>query len=437
MKCVKFNILFLFCCLAWSQTSAQDLLTKEDAVQKVIENNFGIKLSQNSVDIAKNNTSKFNTGQLPTVGVSGGYNYRLDNITANTQDGRTTKLSFAASQSANASIGANYVLFDGYFRKHNIAQLKERFKLSELELKATMENVAAQALTQYYQIAALNGNLTIVKEAIEISKRRLERAEQQFEFGQGSKLVILNAEVDLNNDSVSRIDAEIQIENAKRALNNLMMESVEFDYTVVEDVDFIDGLSKSDLKDAMLNENIAIYQLDKNIEIGNLSIDLANARKLPTVSSNVSYGYNYSKNNSASFLASQNSNGLNAGLSLSWNLFDGGTTRHALENARLLNNNLILQKEQLIENLSYQFEDAWTAYQNRLFIHRTYEKNLLINESNFQRTEEQFKIGQINSVDYRQAQLNLLNAKTAVNVSKFQVKSSEVALLLLSGRILE
>ena len=59
-----------------------------------------------------------------------------------------------------------------------------------------------------------------------------------------------------------------------------------------------------------------------------------------------------------------------------------------------------------------------------------------ISEANFKRSEAQFKIGQINSVDYRQAQLNLLNAQTLLNTTRFQIKIAEVQLLLLSGQIL-
>jgi len=388
------------------------------------------------LELEKNNTSKYNTGKLPTVALNGGYTYNLDNTTANFQDGRSTTLTFAPSQAANVSVNAGYVIFDGYFRKHNINQLQERFELSEIAVKASMENVAAQTLSQYYQIAVLAKNLDVRNQAIEISKQRVQRVALKLEFGQGSQLELLNAQVDLNNDSLAFFNTDIAIQNAKRLLNNLMVSKKDINYTVDTVVNFLDDLSYSDLKEKMLAENLALAQQDKMIQIGALSIDLANARKLPTLRGDLSYGYAYSKNNSASFLASVNNNGLTAGLSVSWNVFDGGQTKHSLEQARLTNINLVLEKEQLIQNLELQFETAWANYQDRTFIYKSQEKNLDINQSNFKRTEEQFKIGQINSVDFRQAQLNLLNAEVALNAAKFQVKIAEVELLLLSGNLL-
>ena len=436
MKCIKILFGIIWTIGTSGFLMAQNVLSPDEAVQRALENNFGIRISENNVDWARNNTSKYNTGQLPTVTANGGLSYRLDNTTANFQDGRTTSLSFAASQSANASVGANYTIFDGYFRKYNIQQLQERLELTELEVKATMENIAAQTLSQYYQIAALVENLAIISEAIEISQRRLTRSEQQFEYGQGSRLAILNAQVDLNNDSLNYFNTDIQVNNAKRLLNNLMVDMETLDYVVDQNTDFIAGLNKEALKESMLKENVALQQLDKNIEIGHISINLANARKLPTIAASASYGYSYSKNNSASFLSSQNTNGLNVGLTVGWNIFDGGTTRHALDQARINNIGLALQKEQIIENLEFEFENAWANYQNTLFIYENNAKNVAINRTNFERTEEQFKIGQINSVDFRQAQLNLLNAETVLNTSMLLVKIAEVSLLLLSGRVL-
>ena len=415
---------------------AQVILSSEEAVTTAIENNYGIKLADNNTQLALNNTSKYNTGQLPTVSLDGGYNYRLDNTSVNFQDGRNSELTFAPSQAVNVSVNANYILFDGFMRKYNIQQLKEQYALSLIELEATMENIAAQTLTQYYQIASLSENLKIINASIDISKKRLERTQQYFEYGQGSQLAVLNARVDLNNDSLSYINTEIQLKNAKRLLNNLMVSNGTTDYDIVYETEFISAWSRDNLKADMLKENLEIIQIDKSIEIGNLSIDLANARKLPTIGTNVSYGYSYNKNNSASFLASQNSNGMNAGLTLSWNIFDGGTTRHAEAQARIANEGLALQKEQLIKELEYTFDNAWANYENRLFVYQTQLSNVEINRNNFLRSEEQFNIGQINSLDYRQAQLNLLNAETELNTARFDVKISEVELLLLSGRIL-
>lgn len=435
MNCIKLSMTFWLCSCSFLLLS-QNVLQKSEAVSLAIENNFDIKIADNQSELALNNTSKFNTGQLPSVSLNGGYNYNLDNTSVKFQDGRTSDLAFAASQGANVSVNADYLLFDGFMRKYNIQQLQERYALTTLELKATMENIAAQTLSQYYLISTLSENLAIIDSTINVSQKRLERAREQFDYGQANQLAVLNAQVDLNNDSLNYINAQILVENAKRTLNNIMVTQESIDYVVVSEVDFITPWSKDELKTSMYNENLDIIQINKSIEIGNMSINIANARKLPQIGTNLSYGYSYNKNNSASFLSSQNTNGLTAGVSLSWNIFDGGTTRHAIQEARLNTEGLVLQKAKLLTDLDFAFETAWANYRNALFVYQTQLSNVEISQTNFRRSEEQFKIGQINSVDFRQAQLNLLNAETVLNTSKFDVKIAEVELLLLSGRIL-
>ena len=436
MRLTYFFAFIIITGLTTTNSVSQNTLTSDDAVGMALENNFGILLAENASELAKNNTSKFNSGKLPTVSLDGGGNFNLDNTNVNFQNGTSTKLTAATSYGANASVNVGYTLYDGMIRSQTMDQLQLRFQLTELETQAVMENVVAQALSQYYQAASLSSTLGIISETITVSNQRLTRASERFEFGQANGLDISNAEVDLNNDSLNWVNANLLLENAKRQLNNIIIDQDNIEYIVDTTVSFISGLSKDDLKSSMLENHISIQQSDRNIEIGNMNIDLAEARKLPTVGTSLSYGFNYNNNNSASFASSVSGNGLSVGLTFKWNIFDGGARRVAEEAATINARGLQVQKEQLINDLSFDFEQAWASYQNSLYIYRFEQNNVEINRKNFNRTQERFKIGQINSVDFRQAQLNLLSAQTNTNAAKYQVKLAEVELLLLSGRIL-
>lgn len=437
MTPTKAFLIPLFLSIFIANAYCQNTLHADQAVKMAIEHNFDIKRSLNATGIAKNNASKFNTGQLPTISLSGAANLNIDNSNVTFQDGNEAALSWVATQNASATVTTSYTVFDGFFRRYNIKQLSEQYLLTELQVEAAMENLAAQTLSQYYNVAALENTMTILKEAIDISQQRLIRAKTQLEYGQGSELDILNAQVDLNNDSLNYQNTSLQLENAKRELNRLMVADENTNYQVASDLDFYQRIDQNALRQNVFQKNTQLEQIDKNIEIGNLTIDLANANKLPSLATNLSYGYNYNKNNPSSFLASSNSNGLSAGLTLSWNIFDGGSTKVAIENAKLNVIDLKYQKEQLLYDLATDFDIAWANYKNSLAIYETNQKNEMISRHNFERTEEQFKIGQINSIEFRQAQLNLLNAQNSLIGSKFDVKTSEVQLLLLSGNILD
>ena len=415
---------------------SQDILTKKDALKITLENNFGIKITNNNLEVAKNNTSIYNTGFLPTVAVSSGANYRRDNQTINRQDGTSTSIDGAVTKSYNASLNLNYTIFDGLGRKYNYQQLKETYKLTELQAKETIENTYLQLFTAYFQIARLSENKKNLNEALSISKQRLQRAKYQYEYGQSTKLDLLNAEVDVNNDSITSINAHQLLSSAKRGLNIILGIEKEVSYTVETKVDFIEIMNFKDLNKKVLVNNSLLKQNKKNIAISEFNIKVNKANYLPSLGLNTSYGWNKSENPATSFLAGLTANGLNAGLSLSWNVFDGGSTKTRVANSKIaLENQQILLEQQKV-TIENNLKNTWQNYQNQLFILKAQEKNVLTTQNNFERSKERYKLGQITSVEFRQAQINLINSKTASNNAKFDAKLIELQLLQLSGDIL-
>ena len=94
---------------------------------------------------------------------------------------------------------------------------------------------------------------------------------------------------------------------------------------------------------------------------------------------------------------------------------------------------LIFQKLNLSRNVS----NAWNIYKTALFVLEAERTNLRTNQRNFDRTVEQHSLGQITSIVFRQAQLNLLNAQLNYNQAKYSAKIAELALFQLSGDLLD
>jgi outer membrane protein TolC len=435
MKSNKITILILLF-LGALQGFSQEILTKREALKITLENNFGIKIATNNIEIAKNNSSIYNSGFLPTATVSSGANFRKDNQTIDRQDGSSISIDDAETKSYNASINLNYIIFDGLGRKYNYQQLKETYNLTELQAKQTIENTYLQLFTAYFQIARLSENKDNLNEALSISKRRLLRAKYQFEYGQSNKLELLNAEVDVNNDSITLISVKQQLSNAKRGLNVILGVEKNVNYEVDTEVFFNEIMNFDDLTQKTFENNSTLKQNEINLAISEFNIKINKSNYLPSLGLNTSYGWNKSQNPATSFLAGSTSNGLNAGLSLSWNVFDGGSTKTRVANSKIaLENQKILLEQQKL-TIQNTLKNTWEEYQNQLFILHAQEKNVVTNQNNFDRTTERYKLGQITSIEFRLAQINLINSKTAFNNARFDTKLIELQLLQLSGDIL-
>lgn len=424
----------------------EKLLSKDEAVNLALENNFGIKVAKNQVEIAKNNKGILNSGYLPVLSTNAGASYSRDDSVIEfpgqlNQDGTTradATIYKAEAQRYNSGLNVNYTLFDGLGRLYNYKRLKEQYQLSELQARETIENTILQLFSVYFEIARLTENENVLAQALDISKDRFQRSEYAFEYGQNTKLDILNAQVDVTNDSINILNTRQQLANTKRDLNVLLNQGLNEIYQVDTVVRFVPRLQLDEfLAQAQLN-NVAILQTEKNLAINAYDIKVNKSGYLPTVGLNGSYGWNLTQSAASAFFPGTNNDNWNFGLgaSLTWNLFDGGGTTVRVKNAKIAYENQELFRKQVELEVDRDILNALHIYENRLNIFHIQEQNVITNQNNFERSKEQFQLGRITSIEFRLAQINLLNAQTNKNLAKYDAKLAELQLLQLTGQLL-
>ncbi len=434
---MNYNIILIMLLIISINTgNAQELLTKNDALDFALDHNYSIKIANNKAAIAKNNASILNNRFLPTVSANAGVNYSNTSTDNKSHTGVLSAIENAESNNYNSSIGIKYTVFDGFGRAYNYKKLRETHQISELDARAIIETTFISVFTKYFEIARLSQNENFIKQSLDISKQRLKRVSYSYDYGQTTKLEVLNAEVDVNNDSISYLNIKRQLANAKRDLNLLIGKDVLTNFKVETDVLFLTDLEKNKLlADAQAN-NVSLLKAESNIEIGKYDLKIANSAWLPLINFSSTYGLNTINNDINYQFLEQKSNNLAAGLSLAWNIFDGGATKIKNQNAKISIENLNIQREELVQELKRNMLNAWEVYQNNLFIVNAEQTNLATNERNFERSEELFKLGQLTSLQFRQAQVNLLNAQTNLNKATYEAKIAELVLLQLSGNLL-
>ena len=435
MKYINYCILLLF---FGGVMSAQDLplLTKAAAVSETLKNNFGITVASNNLLIAENNKDILNSGYLPSLTGNAGANYNVEDQEVTFQDGRTNVVDGAETTRYNASLNLNYTLFDGLGRYYDYKRLKEQYNLSELEARETIETTLLQLITVYFEVARISENITILEETFQNTKDRLIRAEYGFEYGQNNKLDVLNAEVDIVTDSINLMSARQLLKNTKRDLSVVLNADLERNFKVDTVILFTKNLVlESFIKEADKN-NVRLLQAEKNIKISGYNYKASKSVYLPSLGLTGSYGWNQGNFPSTSFAASSNTLGFAAGVNLSWNLFDGGQGITGVKNAKIQIANQEVFKAQIGTEVKRDIANSEGDYKNRLAIYRLQEQNVETAKNNYTRSNERYKLGQITSLELRQAQINLLNAQTTKNLAKYQAKLAELQLLQVTGQLL-
>ncbi|MDH7447860.1 TolC family protein [Aquimarina sp. 2201CG14-23] len=415
-------------------------LTKEEAIRLTLENNFGILIATNNIEIAKNNKGVLNSGYLPTLTGTAGANYQsaTTNTSFPTSGDPDREIEDAETQRYNAGVNLNYTLFDGLGRYYNYKRLKEQYNLTELQARETIENTILQLFTVYYEVARLSENAEILEETLQISRERVTRSNYQFEYGQNTKLNVLNAEVDVANDSINLLNTGQQLINTKRDLNVILDNDLETQIKVDTIVKFIPNLQLEEYLNTALENNVTLLQNEANLRISDYDIKVSKSGYLPTIGLTGSYGWNQSRNPPGVFFPPNISNAttLAAGVSLTWNLFDGGGTITRAKNAKIAFDNQELRQNQIMVQVQRDIANALGDYKNRLSIFEIQQQNVITNQNNFERSQERFKLGQITSIEFRQAQINLINAQTSKNLAKYNAKIAELQLLQLTGQLL-
>lgn len=434
---MKHNILFIFLLFGALSVNAQEILTLEQAVEKTLNNNLNIKVFRNNIAVAENNTNMGNAGMLPNVTLNGATNYSSNN----------TKLEFAGniapveqngaqSTSNNLSVNLNYTLFDGLAMFYNYDILKASKSQTEIQTRLNIENTLLQVIAAYYEMARLQNQMKIGKEALAISKERYRRAKTYNEFGGSSKIEFLSAEVDLNTDSSAFLNAELAWVNSRRNLNFLMGVENDLMYKVEEDVTLNKDLQIENLFDKAKQNNAGVMNAEYNILISEKQLKTTKSTLLPTIAASASYGYSGSNNEVGIVLSNQNT-GFNAGLSLTYPLFRGGTQSTQRQNAQIQLENATLQKELAEKQLVRDLNNAFSTYQNAIRVVELNEKNLGTSKLNFNRTKELYDLGKVTNTQFREAQLNFARTKSTLVNSSFQVKLAEADLIRISGSLLE
>lgn len=429
--------------IAQAQEVPNNRLSIADAVRITLEKNYDIRVAALDTVISDNNAVAGNAGLLPSVYANSNYDYSSNDtdleIAMFNPDGSqsVTPISVdgAVTETFSAGVTAEYTLFDGLGGYHRLDLLKTINDETKLQTQFQIENTVLNTVILYLNVAVQQENLDISQEQLEISLERFKRAKSKFEFGSGNRTEVLNAEVNVKNDSVALRDNELRYKIAKNELNTFMGRNPRIEFSVLSAVEFYPLISKSILEQEVIRNNTRLRLSQEGLEIAEADLKVQKAERYPKVFANG--GYNYlDQTNDAGQLLAQEISGWNVGLGVRLNIFDGNRVKRNITNAQIAIDQNELLKDKVKLEVLRDFENAYTEYLQAQEDLRIEESNLKTYEQNFERSQIDYQNGQINNTQLRDAQLDLSNAKFRIVQATYRVKRLETQVLQLTGSML-
>lgn len=417
--------------------AAQEKMSLEQVISMALENNYQIKIARNLAAIESNNAHIGNAGMLPSVDLNGQWNNSVNNVQQEFLNGESNSNPSAKTSSYGGAAELNWTLFDGLRMFTSYKQLKSFEEKGALEARLEVENTLQSVVSLYYELIRLRENIKATEAALELSKERMDLAEMQLEAGSSSKVEYLQARVDWNADRSYLLELQEALSVAESDLNVLLSREVNTEIIPLGDtIGLNQELDYGPLKMAMETDNTNLKVQDTDRQIALYQLKNYKRERWPVL--NFQGGYNYAKQNSdAGFLSSSQTFGPYYGFNASVNLFDGLRKNKQIKNAKISYENSDLMRQSLELELDNELWNAYKNYSSSREIAELEQENIKAAEENLDLAYDTYKNGLISGIDFRNVQVNLLDAQTRYINSRYRAKLAETVLLKLSGQLLE
>jgi len=289
-------------------------------------------------------------------------------------------------------------------------------------------------MSTYYDLIQQQQQLRAFDSAIVISRMRVTIAQNRFTIGKAARLDVLNAQVDLNTDTTNLLRQQALYKNTKTLLNEILARDVNTDFRVAEEIQLDNSLTLGGLTELAQKQNPSVRAALINKRVAELDLKQVRGSRFPTVGVNT--GYNFSRSESAlGFATSSTGRGLTYGLSASVNLFNGGLQRQNEKIARIVIQNTQLQQEQIDLNIKSQLTTAYQDYMTSLSLVNLERNNQEIAKRNLEITLDKYRLGTLTPLEFRDAQLNNLQAEVRYSNAQYQAKLAEITLKEIAGNL--
>ncbi|MES2776883.1 MAG: TolC family protein [Bacteroidota bacterium] len=416
------------------QGMAQPVLTLDNAIKTSLQNSYDIQVAKNDAEIAAISNSWALAGRYPTVSAGVGYTYSLTNLTQNLSNGTTTKRNGAINRNLNANIAANWDIFNGYrviAAKHRLETLQE---IGTINLRQQSNLTVYNVITNYYNVARLQQQLSALKETIGLFEERVKLSKARFEIGTAAKNDWLQSQVDLNDQRNTMMQIENDIQAAKTVLNNLMSRDPATQFAVNDSVDAVILPSKNLVLQNIDSLNPQILSAKRQELVILDQYKEIKSQLYPTVS--LIAGANFVRaNNSAGFNLLNQNYGPQAGFGISIPLFQGGVVKRQLQVNDIQLKSQRTQTENLRNTLQTTLVNAYNEYENAQRQHALQQENLALIKENSFIAMERFRRAAITLVDLRQVQLSLVTTQTNLINALYTMKLNQVTLQYLTGAL--
>jgi outer membrane protein len=371
--------------------------------------------------------------RFPSVSASANYNFNWTKSSTSGESGLT------GSNGSNISVNSGVTIFNASRLTNQIKQAELDVESGIYSLETTKESISLSILNAYLQILYAEEQVKNSEKQIEATAEQLRLAGERLLLKGISQADYAQVKAQLANEKLILANSQSQLAIAKVNLMQLMELPVTDDFEISHP-DLSEILNQNRIPDvravyeAALEIKPQIQNAAVNKEIAALDEKIAKAGYYPSLSASAGIGSNYSSLGTDSYFTQLN-DGISpsAGLSLSIPIYQRNQVKTNVASAKIgyqdaelseINTRNELRKN--IEQACLDVTSAQTEYEASL---ESYNSTL----ESTKLSDEKFRQGMINSIDYLVSKTNLIVAESKLLQSKYNLIFSYKVLDFYSG----
>ena len=323
------------------------------------------------------------------------------------------------------SLSGNWTVWNGGQNTNTVKLNKLAAEQARLDSAVTANNVLEQIAQLYVQILYSDEAISVTKESLKTSQANEERGKTMVSVGKMSKADLAQLTAQRAEDEYSIVEAESNLRNYKRQLKQLLQiaDNDEFDVAIPSTTDEMalkEVPAMNDVYTAALAQRPEIQNAKLGIESSDLSVKIAKAGKMPTVSLNAGLSTSTTSMSQNGWGNQMKNNfTVGGGVSVSIPLFDNHKTKTAVNKAMLQKENYMLDLQDKQTTLYSTVENYWlqaVTNQNKFKAARVSTESA---QASYELLSEQFNQGLKNIVELMTGKTNLLQAQQNELQSKY------------------
>lgn len=405
------------------------LWTLQDCIDYAMQNNITLQRSKLQQRSAAEDVKGSKAALLPSLNASTnqsmGYRPWQDagttTVTNGTVNSKVNKTYYNGSYGLNAS----WTVWNGNRNRNQVKLNELSEQQAELDTQETANSIQERIAQLYVQILYLTEAVKVSEESLKTARKNEERGQEMVNVGKMSKADLAQLTAQRATDEYNIVEAQTQVRNYKLQLKQLLeiTNDTEFDVVIPATTDeqalaAVPPLAA--IYEQALTTRPEIQSAQMAVKSSDLSISIAKAGKLPTVSMTAGVGTstNSLSNNGWGTQLKTNFD-TSAGVSVGFPLLDQRQTKTNVAKARLQRetNMLALQDEQ--KQLYQTIENFWLDATTNQQKFRAARLSVDSEQQSFSLLQEQFQLGLKNIIELMTGKDRLLQAEQNMLQSKY------------------